>query len=91
MLLGLGLQIYAAVGASGAQSAASLFEAHIAFDSSVFFYVLLPPIILDAGYNMQQARFWRNIDSVRRHVAAATILQLLPVAFCCGPAPHHRC
>ena len=49
VLLGLGLKIYAAVygaDSAGTQSAAALFEKHIAFDSSVFFYVLLPPIIL---------------------------------------------
>lgn len=80
------MQIYAGV---AGESAAVIFEKHIAFDSSVFFYVLLPPIILDAGYNMQQARFFRNIDSVSdQRVPIPTVGRLL--ASCAPPNRYAR-
>ena len=46
------------------QSGDNYFEEHIEFDGSVFFFMLLPPIILDSGYNMQKSRFFKNIDSI---------------------------
>eukprot|EP01043_Picozoa_sp_COSAG02_P041276 COSAG02_NODE_3408_length_6792_cov_2.887345_1_plen_797_part_00 len=46
------------------QSGDNYFEDHIEFDGSVFFFMLLPPIILDSGYNMKKSRFFKNIDSI---------------------------
>jgi hypothetical protein len=46
---------------SGSQA---YFKEHIEFDGSVFFFVLLPPIILDSGYDMKKSQFFKNIDSI---------------------------
>ena len=46
------------------QNGENYFKEHIEFDGSVFFFMLLPPIILDSGYNMKKSRFFKNIDSI---------------------------
>ena len=34
------------------------------FDERFFFFVLLPPVILEAGYNMQRRKFFQNMGAI---------------------------
>jgi len=36
----------------------------LTFDSEIFFYVCLPPIIFAAGFNMRRRRFFENIGYI---------------------------
>eukprot|EP00041_Stephanoeca_diplocostata_P029057 m.847771 g.847771 ORF g.847771 m.847771 type:complete len:614 (-) comp23486_c0_seq5:2231-4072(-) len=46
------------------QSGLKTVEQEAQFDSETFFFVLLPPIIFFAGYDLKQKHFFRNIASV---------------------------
>jgi len=39
-------------------------QSHLTFSHSSFFNILLPPIILHSGYNLNQANFFRNMFSI---------------------------
>ena len=56
------------------QSGENYFKEHIEFDGSVFFFMLLPPIILDSGYNMKKSQFFKNIDSILLFAVVGTSL-----------------
>ena len=40
------------------------------FDERFFFFVLLPPIIFEAGYNMQRRKFFQNIGAICVYIGA---------------------
>ena len=63
VLLGLCVEAYTWF-SPDEDDAQQVFADNIEFKGSVFFFVLLPPIILDGGYNMKKARFFRNIDRI---------------------------
>eukprot|EP00658_Telonema_sp_P-2_P024617 TRINITY_DN1989_c0_g1_i1.p1 TRINITY_DN1989_c0_g1~~TRINITY_DN1989_c0_g1_i1.p1 ORF type:complete len:586 (+),score=186.49 TRINITY_DN1989_c0_g1_i1:147-1904(+) len=46
----------------------------VQFDESVFFIVLLPPIIFEAGYNMQRRYFFRNLGTICTYAFAGTFI-----------------
>jgi NhaP-type Na+/H+ or K+/H+ antiporter len=61
---------------------------HVArFDEQLFFFVLLPPIIFEAGYNMQRRKFFQNLGAIcvraaflLRHGMWAVVLMCLELA-----------
>ena len=78
MLLAAALHLFAML--EGEQPAEAVFEQHIEFKGWVFFYLLLPPIILDAGYSMKSARFFRNFDRILMFSVFGTTISAVVIA-----------
>jgi len=57
------------------------FEGLVQFDESVFFLVLLPPIIFEAGYNMKRRYFFRNLGTICTYAFAGTFISTFVVGF----------
>ena len=48
--------------------------AFVSFSSSLFFTLLLPPIILNSGYNMKRRRFFTNLAAILTYSLVGTII-----------------
>ncbi|KNC73169.1 hypothetical protein SARC_14272, partial [Sphaeroforma arctica JP610] len=56
-------------------------EASTTFEPALFFYMLLPPIIFAAGYQVQKKHFFRNIGPILLFAFAGTIISTLFIGF----------
>jgi hypothetical protein len=50
------------------------------FDTEFFFLLLLPPIIFEAGYNMQRRKFFSNIGAVCMYAFVGTLVSTVLIA-----------
>jgi len=72
---GCGLMLGALAGALlTAFKGVEYFETLVQFDEHVFFLVLLPPIIFEAGYNMKRRYFFRNLGTICVFAFAGTLI-----------------
>ena len=47
---------------------------YINFDPNLFFFVLLPPIIFEAGYQLQSKSFFRNFTTILFYAVGGTFI-----------------
>ncbi|KAI0481166.1 Sodium/hydrogen exchanger family-domain-containing protein [Xylariaceae sp. FL0804] len=57
--------------------AGSSIQGLISFDYQIFFNLLLPPIILNSGYELHQANFFRNIGTILVFAFAGTFMSAI--------------
>lgn len=53
----------------------------VMFKNEVFFYVLLPPIIFDAGYSMEKQQFFSNMSTILLLAVFGTVLSTGIIGF----------
>jgi sodium/hydrogen exchanger-like protein 6/7 len=59
----------------------SSFNEKVSFDSNLFFYFCLPPIVLASGFNMKRKIFFENFAAVLIFGVFSTVLQFFLFSF----------
>ncbi|MES1907076.1 MAG: hypothetical protein MHM6MM_000262 [Cercozoa sp. M6MM] len=55
---------------------------YITFDPELFFFVLLPPIIFEAGFTLKQREFFGNIGAILSFAVLGTLVSTLVIGLC---------
>jgi sodium/hydrogen exchanger 8 len=53
----------------------------LSFDPEVFFFLLLPPIILEAGFGLDRERFFTNIGSISAFAVLGTLVSTFVIGY----------
>jgi len=53
----------------------------LTFEPELFFFVLLPPIIMDAGYSMERGAFFRSVGTILLFAVCGTLISTLVVGY----------
>lgn len=56
-------------------------QEHVSFSYSYFFNLLLPPIILNSGYELHQANFFRNLATILTFAFLGTFIAAIVLGF----------
>jgi len=56
-------------------------SSYVMFKPDIFFYLLLPPIIFEAGYSMKKAHFFQNMTTILLFAIVGTLLSALFIGF----------
>lgn len=51
------------------------------FNSSLFFFILLPPIIFEAGYTIKQGNFFKNFGTIILYAVGGTLISTFIVGY----------
>jgi solute carrier family 9 (sodium/hydrogen exchanger), member 8 len=54
---------------------------YISFDPSVFFFIILPAIIFDAGHSLKKRDFFRNFTTIMLFAIFGTVVSTLVIGF----------
>eukprot|EP00966_Prymnesium_polylepis_P201912 4677998-Prymnesium_polylepis.1 len=77
-LIALGAAVGAVLWPGGAADALGL--QHLAtFDDDVFYFLLLPPVIFEAGFSLQKRPFFRNLGTILLLAVIGTLLTVVVV------------
>ncbi|KAG9394680.1 Na+/H+ exchanger [Carpediemonas membranifera] len=68
-------------------STSSSLYSFLVFDTDVFFYILLPPILLDSGYLLNKTQLFRNFGTIMLYAIVGTILNAFFTAASVWAAP----
>lgn len=52
-------------------------EVQIEFDDKQLFYLIVPPIIFSAGYNMKKQRFFKNLSYISIYGVLGTVMNFV--------------
>lgn len=56
-------------------------EHALTFNPEIFFFVLLPPIVFEAGYSLKQKNFFKNIGAILLYAVFGTIVSAIIIGF----------
>eukprot|EP00455_Lapot_gusevi_P013191 TRINITY_DN1637_c0_g1_i5.p1 TRINITY_DN1637_c0_g1~~TRINITY_DN1637_c0_g1_i5.p1 ORF type:complete len:620 (+),score=219.59 TRINITY_DN1637_c0_g1_i5:85-1944(+) len=56
-------------------------EEAMKFDPSLFFFILLPPIVFEAGYTLQQGKFFSNFGTILLYAVPGTLFSTFIVGY----------
>ena len=77
--ISLGALIGVLLGPTGLAQRWGVHETLEVFNGELFYYVLLPPVIFEAGFSLQKRPFFRNIGTILWFAVLGTLLTLVAI------------